>query len=434
MASANDYAQWIVDNKDRAGTPEFEKVVSAYQLSRQQPEQPQKEEYKYLPNMLFGAIEPNLALMSGAVAGPVSGIAGIAGSLLPGPEGQGADWVRRVQQGMTYSPASEAGRAATDLISYPFRKLGEAAQYAGGAVTDATGSPLAGTVVDTAIQSAPLLASRLIPATPSAETIQGTVARNLLQKAVKPTSRDLRTGHAQRALQTMLDESIPPTPSGMEKASRIVANLNSEVDQAIANSNARVSIPRVVARTQDVADAALRQVNPTHDVASVTNAVTEFANHPTINRRITIPVQTAQELKQGTYRALGGKSYGELGSASTEAQKALARGLREEVIANVPEIASPLAREASLMNLLDTMANRVDISRNRNIQGLSALRSDSPIAWSSFMLDRSTPFMAWLARRIYDTANPNAMRTAIGSSAVNTGSPSLAELLMQQSQ
>ena len=34
MASAEDYAAWIVQNADKKGTPEFETVVKAYQDAR----------------------------------------------------------------------------------------------------------------------------------------------------------------------------------------------------------------------------------------------------------------------------------------------------------------------------------------------------------------------------------------------------------------
>jgi hypothetical protein len=48
MASAEDYAKWIVDNRDKQGTPEFETVAKAYQMARdaaqpQQPRQPAPE-------------------------------------------------------------------------------------------------------------------------------------------------------------------------------------------------------------------------------------------------------------------------------------------------------------------------------------------------------------------------------------------------------
>ncbi|HCZ49680.1 MAG TPA: hypothetical protein DCZ11_11825, partial [Gammaproteobacteria bacterium] len=34
MATARDYAEWIVANKDKKGTPEFEKVSQAYALAK----------------------------------------------------------------------------------------------------------------------------------------------------------------------------------------------------------------------------------------------------------------------------------------------------------------------------------------------------------------------------------------------------------------
>ena len=35
-ADAEKYAQWIVDNKDKKGTPDFEKVSKAYQVAKTQ--------------------------------------------------------------------------------------------------------------------------------------------------------------------------------------------------------------------------------------------------------------------------------------------------------------------------------------------------------------------------------------------------------------
>ena len=35
MASATDYANWIVNNEDKKGTPEFNTVVQAYQEAKQ---------------------------------------------------------------------------------------------------------------------------------------------------------------------------------------------------------------------------------------------------------------------------------------------------------------------------------------------------------------------------------------------------------------
>lgn len=120
---------------------------------------PKSEESPYSAKNLAGAaVEPPAALASGALAAPVSGLAGILGTLLPGREGQGADWTRRVGEAMTYQPRSQGGQTATGAISYPFEKIAEGADRAGGAVSDATGSPAAGAGVNTLLQMLPQLA------------------------------------------------------------------------------------------------------------------------------------------------------------------------------------------------------------------------------------------------------------------------------------
>ena len=34
MATADEYAQWIVENEDKKGTPDFETVTQAYQQAK----------------------------------------------------------------------------------------------------------------------------------------------------------------------------------------------------------------------------------------------------------------------------------------------------------------------------------------------------------------------------------------------------------------
>lgn len=54
-------------------------------------------------------VEPAMTIASSMVAEPLSGLVGIAGTILPGPQGQGADWVNRTQEALTYTPRTEGG-------------------------------------------------------------------------------------------------------------------------------------------------------------------------------------------------------------------------------------------------------------------------------------------------------------------------------------
>jgi hypothetical protein len=247
----------------------------------------------------------------------------------------------------------------------------------------------------------------------------------LMQTAVKPTTDDLLSGAGPKAIQTMLDEGITPTMGGMEKAAKISATLDDQVGNAISKSQAKVSVPSVASRLDDTLKSAEMQVNPKTDVAAVENAWTEFLTNPLIAGKKEIPVQLAHELKKGTYKALGGKSYGEVGSTSVEAQKGLARGLREETMSAVPEIAAPLARQASLMNVRDVAGARALLEANKNPGGLATLRLDHPLSAATFMADRWAWLKAMLALGLYKGTYPQTLNAAAQTGSVMANQPAL---------
>lgn len=100
------------------------------------------------------------SLASGMVSAPLSGLAGIAGAVLPGPAGQGADWQQKVQDATTYQPRTRLGQETVQATQAPFEALANVGQGAGNKVLDATGSPMLATAVDTLIQGLPLVAGR----------------------------------------------------------------------------------------------------------------------------------------------------------------------------------------------------------------------------------------------------------------------------------
>lgn len=108
---------------------------------------------------VYPVVEAAGNLASQIVSLPVAGIAGLgaaATKALGLTKAEPADVVNQVGNVLTYQPVTEAGQRFTHTATYPFEKLAEAGQYAGGKTLDATGSPELATVVDTAIQSAPM--------------------------------------------------------------------------------------------------------------------------------------------------------------------------------------------------------------------------------------------------------------------------------------
>ena len=222
-------------------------------------------------------------------------------------------------------------------------------------------------------------------------------AESLMQSAIKPTLKQLANGDAGIAVRTLLDYGINPTKAGVEKLRGLIDDLNTQVADKIANSTATVPKTSVLQRLSDVKTAFGNQVSPTADLAAIDRVGDDFLAHP-LYPGPDLPVQAAQALKQGTYRTLS-KKYGQLGSAETEAQKALGRGLKEEVSSAVPEVAGLNAEEARLIKTLNVTERRALMELNKNPMGLASL-AKNPLGWAAFMADRSAAFKALAARMV----------------------------------
>ena len=175
-----------------------------------------------------------------------------------------------------------------------------------------------------------------------------------------------------------------------------VGDINSQIDNLIRGSGATVDKQQVINALTDTNKRFANQVSPTADLGAIQRVADDFIAHPTATGP-DIPVQLAQELKKGIYRVLKDKAYGQLGSAETEAQKALARGLKEGISKAVPEVAGLNAQEANLLTTMKVAERRALMDANKNPMGLAILASH-PATWAAFMADRSAAFKSIAAR------------------------------------
>lgn len=83
----------------------------------------------------------------------------------------------------------------------------------------------------------------------------------------------------------------------------------------------------------------------------------------------TIPVDKAQDIKKRTYQILK-NAYGELGSASVESSKAIARGLKEELVNQIPVLKNLNATDSDLLRFEEELARAVGRAGNYNIMKL----------------------------------------------------------------
>jgi hypothetical protein len=91
---------------------------------------------------MVGGQENMLSMATGGAASIAGGLAGLVGSVLPGPEGQGADVAKRVQEAGTYQPRTDAGKAMQQGAGEVIEPLiGMATQVPGDFVYDLATNP-----------------------------------------------------------------------------------------------------------------------------------------------------------------------------------------------------------------------------------------------------------------------------------------------------
>lgn len=384
---------------------------------------PTQDNTSFGQHVLNSIVEPVLSMGSGMIAKPVSDITGLAATAREMVSPQGGDpeaFRQHVRDSLTYSPKSAEGKAVTEYN--PLALVGKGLGYVGDKAGQLAGSegsnPSFGRAVAEAVPSAAAIAGvKYLPdVVSSAKTAMRGGAEDLMQSALKPTIATLKNGDAATAINTMLDQGINVSKGGLEKIHGKIDLLNDEIKSSIANSPARIDLQKVAVPLQDKLAQFKMQVNPNADLNSIKNAWQEFQDHPLLNGKTDISVQLAQDLKQGTYQQLN-KKYGQMGSADIEAQKAIARGLKEGIANQVPEISGLNAQESALFKTLSVAERRVLMESNKNPMGLALLASH-PGTWAAFLADRSGAFKS-VAARILNSAQENITNSSnIGVPAV----------------
>lgn len=313
---------------------------------------------------------------------------------------------------------------AQSLASGGFR-VGELAGTGAGALTRAIGGATTGGLSAALVNPADAVTGAVVGGvTPG--ILQGAGAtgaaafrgmrgasERLMQSAIKPTIAQLKSGDAGVAVKTLLDLGINPTEKGVSQLRQLADDLESRISADISSSTATIPKQNVLARLAGTRDTFTRQVSPAADLAAIQRVADDFAAHPAYPGA-DLPVQAAQDLKRGTYNVLARK-YGQLGTAETEAQKGLARGLKEEISAAVPGVADMNNELGRLITTMDVAERRALMELNKNPMGLAAL-AQSPSSWAMFMADKSALFKA-LAARALNAATPAAPKNRLAELA-----------------
>ena len=205
-----------------------------------------------IPTGVRGGLEAAAAIGTGMIAGPISGVGGIVGSVLPGPPGQGASVAEKIRHMITYSPRTDMGKRSLEAASYPFEKLSQGADIAGGAVTDfamrsgVTPEVAAGmgTITNAGIQLAPALITKGAKAPAETMLDRSRVANALPADATEATAAgytltpsQLNAGTVRKALEGL---------SGTAKMEKLASGRNQKVTNRIIQEDLGLPIGKQI--------------------------------------------------------------------------------------------------------------------------------------------------------------------------------------------
>lgn len=283
----------------------------------------------------------------------------------------------------------QAGQGAYNMIRHPIDTARSIAQLPGqslqipGALKDIAtasgraplgeygriiGNAAGQTAATAAMSEAPGMIRDFVKPAASRALLLGRTPEEAYGSALKPSTT---LSEAQRAnlVNTGLKEGIPVSKAGLETIADKIDKLNTQIKAEIDSGTRQgvtVDPNAVAARTASTSAKFANQVNPTADLQAIDAAKQEFLQ----NNPNPMSAADAQSMKQGTYRVLGGKAYGEMKSASVEAQKALARGLKEELAQQFPELQKLNASESRLLDLQPVIERAVNRIGNHQLLGI----------------------------------------------------------------
>lgn len=314
----------------------------------------------------------------------------------------------------TTEPAEQTQRPTTFLEAMKpefMGGFGEAVNSigykAGGAATDVAAKVLppsaaagVGYVANVAAQAVPTLLGGL--GGKAVEPAAQSAARGLMHSALKPSAKAQDTGKAAKAIETMLKDGVNVSEGGIAKLRGHISDLSKEVAAHIAASPNVINKNAAAQELQLALNKFERTATPQGNIKTITDAWTDFINHPLMQGSNAIPVKLAQEIKQGT-QYLARNSYGELKGAEIEAQKMLARGLRKEIERVVPEVAKLNAKESELINAKLLAEARIFGEKNKDPGGMVWL-ANNPAQALGWLAARSSWLKSVLARGLYKGA------------------------------
>lgn len=391
MATAAEYAQWIVNNPDKKGTPEFETVVKAYQAAKTS--EPKAEKFSVretVKNIPSSAVEYGKNIAS-AVLHPIQTVKGAldigSGAMInaiPGYEQfltktglETPEEVARVK-----GVASNVGQYFKQRYESPLQTiqrdpvgvLGDvsAALTGGSTLLPKIGATTA--KVGAAVE--PLSLASNIAGYGVSKALPATAAPALYESAAKwlpSIPQKERTALTETALR----EQLMPTSAGVGQAYMRTSELGNTIDGLIAQADATgVKVPSqaIFAYIKDAkSKLGGPKIEAAQDLAQINRIEQNFKRYLSKNKYTSLTPSQLQDFKQNIYNKVDYGTRKQTGTmAEEEVYKGMGRAAKEAIQAQVPGIANLNAQQGALINLLPNLERSASRIENRDILGIGS--------------------------------------------------------------
>lgn len=184
--------------------------------------------------------------------------------------------------------------------------------------------------------------------------------------ALKPSMK-LDQARRMAIIETGLNEGITPNAKGYIKLMDKIDDINTDIAKIVddaSKSGETVKTADIVAKLDDMREYYKYSIEPEPFLQAIDDMEKTF-----LKRGDTIPIGDAQKIKQTTYQILR-KQYGEMKTIGVEAQKTLARGIKETIVNQHPELAALNARDSALLALEDQIDKAASRIGNKDLQAM----------------------------------------------------------------
>jgi hypothetical protein len=390
--SASDYAQWIIKNQDKQGTPEFETIANAYQAAKQQEASKfqfsGKEALKNLP----GSIVQEGKNVIGAITEPVQTLKGIgnlalgvAEKAVPGTQSHEkyadalGDYYSNKYgskdaflQELQNNPAS----ILSDLSMFVKGGASGAAKVASLSKVGAKAAPALEKVakVGTAIDPLNLAANTTMYG--ASKVIPTSVAPGLYESAAK-FSTTLSPAERTRITETALKNQIPLSYEGLGMVQSKLTDLGDKMDTLITNAtdkNIKIPATKVLESLKDVKkQSGGFKIEAAQDIKEINNIEKQFKTYLKQNKITSVTPQQLQDFKADAYKRIDfGRAPEKPSLAKEEAYRAMAGSARQSLEGFMPELKDINTQYGALRELQPNLQRAVGRIENRDLMGLGA--------------------------------------------------------------